>query len=155
MYYNFGKNHVLNLSKLFHADIPINDCHTFNIIIFIPFVGGIPNRFFCRRLSNSSDCSAVSSASSFSEVLGPDQQERWTSGYGNLAILPEDQVNMEKSPSVEFSRRTSNDSQYSFSEYLREYSLNQFGDRKSANSNLFLFPRDSEKRCLGFSSEFE
>ena len=103
-----------------------------------------------RRLSNASDCSAVSSASSQAELWGPEQHERWTSAYGPLTILQEDQVNMDRRPSLESSRRESNDSEYSFS----DYSL-QFGERKSLNSNLFLYPRDLDRRSSGFSSEYD
>jgi hypothetical protein len=63
---------------------------------------------------------------------------------------------MDKSPLVDFLRRKSDDSEYSFSDYSRDYTSEyQFGDRKCVNSNFLLFPRDSDRRSSGFSSEYD
>jgi hypothetical protein len=105
----------------------------------------------CRRLSNSSDGSGVSSTSSLSELWGPDQQERRISGHEPLAVLPEDQDNY----AADLSRRTSNNSDYSFSGYSKDYSENQLGDHESSNSNFFLFPKYFDRRSSGVSSEYE
>ena len=109
----------------------------------------------CRRLSNSSEGSGVSFTSSLSELWGPDQQERRISGHEPLAVLTEDQDNFDKTLADDTSRRTSNNSEFSFSGYSNDYSENQLGEHKSSHSNLFLFPKYSDRRSSGVSSESE
>ena len=92
--------------------------------------------FVCRRLSNSSDGSGVSSTSSLSELRGPDEQERQISGHKPLAVLSEDQDHFYNTLAIDSSMRTSKNSEYSFSGYSNDYIE---GQRPAWRPQIFSF----------------